>query len=55
MERGKTMKMPFRLYQEKDLFKSSKQERRKLIKQNLIEHSHDEDIDTDEEIVDKHI
>jgi hypothetical protein len=48
------MKRSFPLYDEKDLFVCSS---KKIYKEltNLIEHKHDDDCDTDEEIVDDHV
>lgn len=49
------MKKPFPLYNDRDIFKFASKRGFEMIEKNLIEHKHDDDCDTDEEIVDDHI
>lgn len=49
------MKKPFPLFKERDIFKFASKEAFRMIEENLIIHKHDDDCDTDEEIVSDHI
>ena len=49
------MKKPFPLCRDRDVFKFATKSAFRMLEKNLIEHKNDDDLDTDEEIVDEHI
>jgi len=49
------MKIPFALYDEKDLFPRKSRQMTEMLKTHLIEHKQDDDYDTDIDVVDDHV
>ncbi len=52
---GRAVKKPFPLFQDRDIFKFASKKEFKMLEKNLIEHKNDDDLDTDEDIVNEHI
>jgi hypothetical protein len=55
MLRDHRLTKPFPLYNDRDIFKTSKKDRYDLLTTKLIEHKQDDDYDTDIDVVDDHV
>ena len=55
VDKSKPMRKPFRLYNDRAIFNCKSKEIGKMLEQNLIEHKQDDDVDSEAEIVEKHI
>ncbi|CDW73222.1 UNKNOWN [Stylonychia lemnae] len=54
-QKGRNMKQAFKMYKDTEIFRFRSKQQFKMLEENLIHHSHDDDLDTDEEIVTNHI
>eukprot|EP00347_Sterkiella_histriomuscorum_P021534 403333640 len=53
--KSKVQKRPFKLFQDRQIFAFTSKDQFKMLEENLIQHEHDDDCDTDEDIVEDHI
>lgn len=55
MLKGTRMRRPFPLYNDRDIFRCGNKDCYELLGKKLIDHKQDDDYDTDEEVVDRHV